>query len=192
VSTTKGALRDLIATLLSTEVGGQYPTNAGDNVFTPGDWATFTGQYPVILCRAPREEKEPWGGYGETEFKVTATIELIARVQAPSAQGDAGALAAENDLETLESQIQGTVINNPALRGLISQIASVQSELAVTAKGQQHIGELVIRYGLEFYQGPEDFYVPTGPALEEVAIGWNQNPATGAPTIGALVEPPQD
>lgn len=145
-------------------------TDAAENVFSPLDRPTWAGNYPVVFLQTPDESKESLGPNGAPQFTVTATLRVIARVQENQQKGDAGAAAAELALETLQKQIEVALINNPALMVLLEQIAFVRVEKSVTGEGEVHLGELKMDIGLQFYQGPEDFYPITGDALEEITV----------------------
>lgn len=145
-------------------------TDAGANVFSPLDRPTWAGDYPVIFLATPEEQKESLGRAGAPQFTVTATLQVIARVSMNQAQKDAGAAQAMVELEKLQQQIEVALINNPALMSLLQQFAFVRVTKDVNGDGESNLGELKMDFGLEFYQGPEDFYpIPTNP-LEEVTI----------------------
>jgi hypothetical protein len=140
------------------------------NVYTPLDRPTWSGNYPVVFLTTPDEEKESLGPNGAPQFTVTATLRVIARVQENQAKDDAGATAAYLALETLKRQIETSLINNPALMNLLQQYKFVRSSIVVDGESAVHLGELKMDIGLEFYQGPEDFFpIPTNP-LEEVTV----------------------
>jgi hypothetical protein len=162
--TTKAQLREVVADAL---LG---VTDAGDSVYTPRDWHTYEGEYPVILVSAPREEKESFGERGSVEFLVVATIRIVAKTEMPAFSGDYGAEAAEGAVEQIQAQIERGVIGAPQLRQLVSQFVSVRSEIAVSAAGEKHRAELAMDVALEFYQGPEDFSPSVGLPLTEIAI----------------------
>lgn len=145
-------------------------TNAGANVFSPLDRPTWAGDYPVIFLTTPEEQKESLGRQGAPQFTVTATLQVIARISKNQAQKDAGAAQAMVDLETLQRQIEVALINNPTLMSLLQQFAWVRTVKDVNGDSESNLGELKMEFGLEFYQGPEDFYpIPTNP-LEEITI----------------------
>lgn len=175
-------LRDVAARIL------RGSTDAGDEVYSPGDWSTWSGQYPSIQVRSPREQFQSFDERGMVEFRVTGTLEIIGKVQCLADPRDGGALRAERDMDRLRKQILKRIINCPEISptgGQISQIPSIDWDQVVTSEGAQHLGELNLRIELEYYQGPEAFWNAGGIALTEIAIGYNQDPADGAPPIGA-------
>lgn len=145
-------------------------TAAKSNVFSPLDRPTWEGNYPVIFLQTPAEDKESLGRNGAPQFTVTTTMRVIARVTAKQAVNDAGAAAAELALEQLQQQIEMALINYPPLMSLLQQFAWVRVQKQVSGDGALHIGELVMEIGMEFYQGPEDFYPIVGTPIEEVTI----------------------
>lgn len=162
--TTSADLRLLAASALSSA------TDAGTNVFAARDWPTWNGSYPVLYLHTPIEEKESLGRNGAPQFTVTATLRISARVQKPTTTTGTGAAAAVVALETLQRQMELALVNNPALMGQLQQFPFVRTEMKVDDDGDQNLAELVMDVGMEFYQGPEDFYpVPTVP-LEQITV----------------------
>lgn len=145
-------------------------TDAGVNVFSPLDRPTWAGDYPVLFLSTPEEQKESLGRAGAPQFTVTATLRVIARVTMNQAQKDAGAAKAMVELETLQKQIEVALINNPALMSLLQEFAFVRVTKDTNGDGESNLGELKMDFGLEFYQGPEDFYPIPTTALEEAVI----------------------
>lgn len=156
--TSAADLRSIAVGLLATQNPDlTYPTAAGPNVFSPLTRPSWDNSYPVIFLRTPEEEKTS-EGRATVQFTVLSTLRVTARVQATTEE------ACEVQLEALKAQIEGTLINNPALMSLIQQIAFVRVGIDVTARGDFQLGEMMMDLGLEFYQGPEDFYaIPTVP-----------------------------
>lgn len=145
-------------------------TDAAANVFDILDWPTWSGSYPVIYLQTPSEDKEGLGPNGAPQFKVTATLRISARVQMPAQANGAGAAAALVALENLQRQIEVALINYTPLMILLEQIPFVRVEKKVVGEGNQNLAELVMETGLEFYQGPEDFYVIPTDALTEITL----------------------
>jgi len=145
-------------------------TDAASNVYSPLDRPTWAGNYPVIFLTTPEENKESLGPNGAPQFEVTMTLRVTARVQENQQKGDAGAAAVMAALERLQQQIEVALINNPALMSLIEQFSFVRATNDVSGEGEVHLGELKMDIGLQFYQGPEDFFPITGDALEEITV----------------------
>jgi hypothetical protein len=148
-------------------------TGAGQNVFPVIDWPTSDSSYPIIYVQTGLEDKESLGRQGAPQFTVTTNFRICARIRAPAQPGGAGALAALNAVETFQQQIEVALINNPTLMGPIGplqQIPYVRIEKKINADGNQNLGEIVLDLGVEYYQGPEDFYpIPTYP-LEQITV----------------------
>jgi hypothetical protein len=166
-------------------------TDAGGEVYSPSDWPTHDGQYPVLLVSSPHELKQADAGRGSIEFTCVATIRVLGRVQVPAQGRDRGAEVVEDMLDRLEAQVLNTLINNPALmaydaprRGQrLSGFPTIEIKREVTAEGEQHLGDVQIDIAMEFAQGPGDFYDPDGVPLRQIAI----TPNTDVP--GALPGP---
>src|SRR5260363_273273 len=83
-------------------------TTAGQNVFSPRDWPTWRGEYPLILVHTPRERKAS-----------------ITRVETHSAE------AAYADLETLGAQIEAALLTDFNLISQLQHIAFVDTRIEV-------------------------------------------------------------
>jgi hypothetical protein len=181
--TTTADLRELTVTAL------QSKTGAGTNIYSPRTWSTWSGDYPVVLVRAPEEEGQSFGRNGPPAFTVTSTIHVSARIHVPGTTSDQAAAAAESILEEYREQIKAAVINYPALMSQLQQYPFFRSQISISAEGERPIGEVIVQIGMEFVQGPEDFYpVPASP-LEEVSARIQMPDGTTVP--GADIEIPQ-
>jgi hypothetical protein len=139
-------------------------TSAAANVFSPRDWPTWSGAYPVLFVTTPNESGESQGRNGPPQFTVTTTLRVTARVQTKLKPLDAGAAEALSALEAMREQIKVALINYPPLMDLLQQYPSFRSTMDVSDDGGLHLGELTLELEMEFYQGPEDFYpIPTVP-----------------------------
>jgi len=155
--TTTSELRQITAEAL--KVG----TAAGNNVFAARTWPTWSGSYPIIWLHSPAEDKESLGRQGGPQFTVTATIRISARVQLKALPKNAAAGAMILALEGLQRQIERALINFPPLMSRLQQFPFIRSEMAESDEGDQNLGELVMDVGMEFYQGPEEFYLSEAP-----------------------------
>lgn len=152
----------------------QGTTSAGTNVFSVLDWPTWNGSYPCLYIHTPEEDKESLGRAGAPQFTVTATLTVEGRFQAPAgtsnAPFDAGAAVVEAALFNLAKQIEQALINYGPLMALLQQYPFIRTRMNLTAEGEQHLGNLVTQIGLEFYQGPEDFYQAPTTAVGEITV----------------------
>ncbi|MCO7569372.1 phage tail protein [Pseudomonas chlororaphis] len=158
--TTTSELRQITAEAL------KAGTAAGINVFAARTWPTWSGSYPIIWIHSPAEDKESLGRQGGPQFTVTATIRISARVQLKALPRNAAAGAMILALEGLQRQIERALINFPPLMSRLQQFPFIRSEMTESDDGDQSLGELVMDVGMEFYQGPEDFYPLEDPAME--------------------------
>jgi hypothetical protein len=143
--------------LLSAE-GLKGKTIAGDNVFVARTWATWDGSYPILYLHSPSEDMESLGNASAPQFTVTATIRISARVEVKTLPKNAGAAEAVVQLEVIQQQIKMALINFPPLMRRLQQYPFVRSEIRENSEGETDLAELVMDIGMEFYQGPEDFY----------------------------------
>jgi hypothetical protein len=161
--TTPGDVREAVAKCL---IGN---TIAGGSVFTPLDWQTWDGQYPVVIVRAPSTDRESLGR-AQPQFNTTTTIEVVGRIEIDAPDDFTASLVAEKQTEALEDQIVRALIGYPPVMRALQQYPFVRSRMGFSAKGEQHLAEVVVEIGCEYYQGPEDFRpIPTVP-LTDVRI----------------------
>jgi len=143
--------------LLSAE-GLKGKTIAGNNVFLARTWATWDGSYPILYLHSPSEDMESLGNASAPQFTVTATIRVSARVEVKNLPRNGGAAAALVQLEDIQQQIKMALINFPPLMRRLQQYPFVRSDIRENSEGETDLAELVMDIGMEFYQGPEDFY----------------------------------
>lgn len=164
-------------------------TDAGDSVFSPRDLATWAGEYPMLIVTAPEEDGESTGPHGAPTFKVTTTLHVNARVERPAGDNDIGAVQAQADLEVLREQIKAALINYTPLMRNLQQYPFFRSQMQVgtsDANTAMHQGSLQLQLGMEFIQGPKDFYQPPETPLEGVSA---RIPAqAGSPQLGADID----
>ena len=162
---------DLFALAVTALTGS---TNAGTRVFSPLDWPTWDGTYPCMYIHPPVEDKESLGRAGAAQFTVVATLTVESRFQCPagslSSPFDSGAATVENALSVMAGQIERALINSPSLTTLVSQFPFIRTRMNLSAEGEQHLGNLITEIGLEFYQGPEDFYQPITFEIEQITV----------------------
>jgi hypothetical protein len=164
-------------------------TDAGTNVFSPRTWATWNSSYPVLLVQTPDEDGESWGRHGPPAFTVTTRLRVTARAQAAAQTNDQAAVIVEEQLEDMREQIKAALINYPPLMSLLQQYPYFRSTINVSGEGSEPIGELVIDIGLEFVQGPRDFYQPQLTPLEGVDVTVQEPDGTTEP--GLTINLPQ-
>lgn len=156
--TTTSDLRELTAEAL------RGKTLAEGRVYSARTWATWSGLYPVIIIGSPAEDMEGLGRAGAPQYTVTTTLRVMARVQVPERPNNAGAAVAQLMLERIQRQVKQAVINNPAIMRRLQQIPFVRSQFVEPEDGAKVLAELVMDVGMEFYQGPEDFFPLDGEA----------------------------
>jgi len=147
---------DLLALAVTALQGAD--TLAGARVYSARTWSTNTGQYPLIYCKAPSEEKESLSRNGPPQFNVVATLKICGRVQVGALPDGQSAALLEQQMGALGQQIHVALINNPSIQKLIQRTSFVHTDQAITQEGSKETGEVEVSMGLEFYQGPEDFY----------------------------------
>lgn len=138
-----------------------WPTVAQDRVFMPRDWPVTAELVPVLKIQMPKETKEALGNSG-IKFLTTARIKVFGEVSAKAEAGDAAANKVLMALGLFARQIEMAVIGDPTLfggdrPGLIQQLISVQTDMAVTSEGSQHRGGVEMEFAFTFYQGEMDF-----------------------------------
>ena len=185
--TTSADIRALFVTAL------KGATDAGQSVFSPYDWPTSSGSYPLILVHARKERKVSLGP-NTPEFDVYTTVEIVARTKSPAQVGDVGSAIALGAAEALKLQIETALINNPLIWSdpaggqRIEQFTSLDSEINTNSEGEMPMAELAMSIEVKFYQGPELFFpIPTNP-LQTLAI--NADMAQPFDANGTYSNPP--
>lgn len=172
MTTTSDSLVDLmVAALRAADI-------AGGNIWSYRDWPTKAVDNPIVLLDLPEEDKTSLGRSGGPQFTVVATVTLTARLDRLAEPGDMGALRLQADLSVMRRAIEVAVINDPDLFAQIQQMTFVRSSLKIETK-ERHLGDLQMQFGLEFYQGLDDFHQPPTEDLERLVVE-----ATGYPGAG--------
>lgn len=118
----------------------------------------MVGGIPLIYIKPPTEEKDSLSRNGPPQFTVTTTLRILAKAEIGTLPNDAGAAVLEQQLMVLSDQIQVALVNNPTLMKKLQRVPFIRTEIAISSNGNKDLGELEVSIGLEFYQGPEDFY----------------------------------
>lgn len=146
-------------------------TAAGNSVYSPQDWPTTAGAYPLIIVRTPRERKENVSPRaGPPSFFSTVTLAVVGRVEGVTEA------AAESALETLSVQIENAILTNGQFMydNQVQQFTFVETSMEVNSTSERHFGETVVLFGVEvpqFYEPTIDAAgVPIGSALTEMDI----------------------
>jgi len=177
--TTSAQLRAIAITALT------GTTNAQANVYSPRDISSWDGDYPLLIVTTADEDGDSLGRNGPPKFNVTATLRVIARVEREAEDDDLGAAAVLADLEVLRDQIKTAVINYPALMIELQQFSSFRARMQTSGKEDSafHQGEVVVDIGLEFFQGPDDFYQAPTVAFETFNSSISVPDGTTAPGL---------
>lgn len=142
-------------------------TAVGDQVFSAWTWATWSGCYPMMYVRPPIEEKESLSRNGPPQFTVVTTLRIQVKAETPALENAGGAALLEQQLMVISDQVQAALINYPPIMGKLQRVPFIRTEMITSSAGDKEVGELEVAIGLEFYQGPEDFYqLPTYPITE--------------------------
>lgn len=159
-------------------------TDAGDRVYTPRDWPTFSEDYPVLLVQTPFDQKHSMGR-NAPQFQSVTTVRITGRVEAFDTETNNGALLAEEALETLRLQVEQAVINSYELTRQTQQYKEVRSTINVDASGEGHIGQLTYEIDVEYFQGPEDFFPVATATLEGIDLRIKEPDGTTEPGFNA-------
>ena len=180
--TDSAELRDIMVAAL------KGATDAGDSVFPMLDWATWSGSYPVVYFEPFKDGKESLGRQSGQQFTVTGTFPLLVRIERPAKANNQGTIDTQRALEIIQRQIERTLVNYPPLQQLIQHMPLINTEIEVSGEGAKNLGELRMDIGLEYYQGPEDFYpVPSEP-LERMTV--DVDTANVFDATGTYIDPP--
>lgn len=172
-------IRTLVVTALKAA-----QTDAGDRVYSPRDWPTFSPDYPVLLVQTPLDQKHSMGR-NAPQFTSVTTVRITGRVEAFDGETNNGAVQAEAALETLREQIERAVINSYELTRQTQQYREIRSAIDVDASGEGHIGQLTYEIDVEYFQGPEDFYPVQTDELQGIDLRIQQPDGTTVPGFNA-------
>ncbi|HDR9065481.1 TPA: hypothetical protein ACU967_002238 [Burkholderia contaminans] len=166
-------------------------TSAGANVFSPRDIASWDGAYPMLIVTTDDEDGDGLGRNGPPQFNVTATLKVVGRVEHEAQNDDVGAALCYADLEAIRDQVKASVINYPALMSQLQQFSFFRARMQVGGREDSafHQGQVVVEIGMEFFQGPDDFYQPTTVPLQEVDLTITE--PDGTQETGAVIALPQ-
>jgi hypothetical protein len=162
-------------------------TSAGSSVFSPLDWPTAPGAYPLIIVRTPRERKENAAPrYGPPTFFTTVSLAVTGRVEATTEA------EAEAALELLSVQVEQALLTNGQFifDNEIQQFSSVETTMDVVSESGQHYGETVVTFAVEVQQTYDPVIdaagAVIGPALTEMDITI-EDAATGKVLAGETI-----
>lgn len=146
-------------------------TLLGGNVFVPRTWPTEPDGMPIGMVQSPTEEKTSLGRSGAVQFNCVTTVRFVGRVFAKVAGNDQAAIAALAAVGALKRQVEVAVLGNQALRDAgLQKFSWVRSVTDVKTEGGYTFGELVMDFGLEFYQDWSDFHPLDADPFDQVAI----------------------
>lgn len=153
----------VVAALNAIQTSAQIAT-----IDSPGDWTTPPEKMPAVLVRNAHERKESIQK-GMAEFTTTASIEIEARLQAVSSS------AAQDEIEALGYLLENAILTNYSVIGMVSQVASVDTQTEISSDGSQHLGGIKMTFSFEM---PE-MYDPT--ATPPLLTTWPVVPAQTVP-----------
>lgn len=163
-------------------------TDAGRRVYASWDQASWDGKYPVVFVHLDEENGKSFGRHGAPAFSVTSTLLVEGRIGPTAKLNEAGALHVK--LETLRDQIKVAVINDPPLMAQLSQFSFFRTRIVSEPdEAGALLGVVRVELGLEFVQGPEDFFAVKNDSLKSVAVQIQEADGTLAP--GLTIDLPQ-
>lgn len=164
---------DAILALCVTALTGN--TVAGSRVFAPRDLPTWDGDLPVLFVSADDEDGSTISqSVGYPQFDVVTSVRVVGRVRVEAADDDAAGAQASAALGTLRDQIKRAVITD---RGMMGPQGPVQAYLSFRARKEYggpasnaHHAQVVVEFGIQHYQGPDDFGIDEGDDLEQIDV----------------------
>lgn len=123
------------------------------DIDSPGDWTTPPSKLPAVLVRNGPERKESIQK-GMAEFTTTSSIEIEARLEATTST------AAQDAIEALAYLLENAILTNYSVIGMVSQVASVDTQTEISADGRKHLAGIKMMLNFEM---PET-YDPTAVA----------------------------
>lgn len=125
-------------------------TAAGTNVFLPRDWPYKAATLPAIALQTPRwTHADRTEGVGPPQFWSQVSLGVHCQVEAPG--NEAGAVAVEDQLETLADQVElalcQLIVGPPQL---FRRLVSIDGELAIDSSGESHVGAVDLLFIFEY------------------------------------------
>ena len=158
-------------------------TDADERVYSPRDWNTSAEIYPAILVQTPIDVKNSLGR-NAPQFNTVTTVRVTGRLQELDDEAeDNGALKAEEALESLREQIERALINSYELTRQTQQFVQIRSTIDVDASGEGHMAQSLLELDIEYYQGPETFYVIDSNPLHGVDVTIDTPAGTPEPRV---------
>lgn len=158
---------DLLQILKAVLIGA---TDAENRVFAPGDWPVPSGSMPAIKLRILREARQSMSRSGAPQFTTIATIRAHGEVEAMAEEDGQGAAQAEAAAWALKRQIEIAIVGSYPLYARIQQIASIDTQILRNSESQMHVAAAIMDFGIEFYEGPENFAGLDTADLDEVDL----------------------
>lgn len=151
-----------------------FPTVAEGRVYMPMDWPVEEIDIPILKISGPTEHKQS-AGKGGINFNTACAIEVTGEVSRLAEPDNASAAIILQALGFFQREIELAVIGDPTIFGgknpaLVSQLVSVQTKYATTSAGKMARGAISMTFTFEFFQGREDFQLPTTTAIDRFHI----------------------
>jgi hypothetical protein len=140
-------------------------TTPGVDVQDSPDWPTPPEKLPAVLVSTGRERKE---GLAKSmpNFTTLATVQLEARIEG------ANRIAARDGIEALCYDIENTLLCSHDLVAFVQRVASIDTEMVITAEGKRHIGAAKLLMVCEMFEAfdPTQIQPLNFPALQSMGV----------------------
>lgn len=125
-------------------------TMAGRDVYEFADWPSTSENMPQILVYDAEEEAHS-EARGQPNFTTVSYLKVDGRVKAETAKG------ARELLDQMHMQILQAVVINYDILKVLQQIKSIHTQKKMNSETGMHVGQIIIAFGLEYFQAEEDF-----------------------------------
>jgi len=148
-------------------------TIAGRNVFTTRSLPIAADALPALYLSTFEDRGESIGR-GSPAFTRTATLSIRGFVSGGTPE------AVQAALDVLAEQIEMTIMCDPSFQAKIQQVSEFATQGVVKSDQNEHLGELRILLGLEYFQSYEPAGVPLSKINATIATAANLNFATAS------------
>lgn len=130
-------------------------TDAGANIYAPGDWPTDPEKGTAIQVGRLKRENKKSEIRGQPEFTTTGIVTVDGRLTAATGK------QALTDIDKLRNQITRAILTNYDINKLVQQFPQVETVQEINSETETHVAQVTIAFSLEYFESQEEFWQPT-------------------------------
>lgn len=125
------------------------------HIYSPGDWPSQPDETTVLQVGRLVNEQKMSLTRGQAEFNTTAYVTVDGRLSRTTGE------QALRDIEHLSWKVEQAILTDFYLNGMLQQFSSVKTVQEIDSSTGLHVAQCTIEFGMEFFQGQEEYYTPT-------------------------------